>query len=44
MVGGQQMERNDAFGLRFSAYLGVFVCKETLGHAAGWSDGELDVV
>lgn len=34
MVGGQQLEKNDAFGLRLSAYLGVFVCKVILGHVA----------
>jgi hypothetical protein len=44
MVGGQQLERNDAFGLRFSAYLGVFVCRVILGHVAEWSDGEPDDV
>lgn len=34
MVGGHQLEKNGAFVLRFSAYLGVFVCKVILGHVA----------
>lgn len=42
MVGEQQVEENGTFG-KSSAYLGVLVCKVTLGHADSWSDGESDV-
>ena len=43
MVGEQQVEEYGTLGTKSSAYLGVLVCKVTLGHADNWSDGEFDV-
>lgn len=42
MVGEQQVEEYGTLGMKSSAYLGVLVCKVTLGHADNWSDGEFD--